>query len=128
MSTSPLVLAVVPDLFFATKIAATAKTAGVPLELLAPGRAAERAASADAALVVVDLHANGAVALVRALKDAAPGTPVVGFLSHVETALRAEALAAGADAAWPRSRFVARLPELLAHGRAALARGDEATA
>jgi len=128
MSDPRVVLAVVPDLFFATKIAATAKAAGVPLELLTAARATERAASGEASLVVVDLHAGGAVALVRALKEAAPGTPVVVFLSHVESALRAEALAAGADAAWPRSRFVARLPDLLARGREALVHGGEATA
>jgi DNA-binding NarL/FixJ family response regulator len=126
MSDPRVVLAVVPDLFFAAKIAATAKASGVPLELLTPARAIERAAAEDVALVLLDLHANGAVVLVRALKDAAPAVPVVGFLSHVEAALGEEARAAGADAAWPRSRFVTRLPELLTRGRAALtpARGE----
>ena len=115
-----LVLAVVPDLFFATRIAATAKAAGVTLELVPRERAATRAGEARATLVLLDLHTRDAVALVAALKVAAPATPVVGFYSHVETALRRDALAAGADAALPRSAFTAKLSELLTWGMAAL--------
>lgn len=114
------VLAVVPDLFFATKIAATAKVAGVELELVPPQRAAERMARAPAALVILDLQAHDAIALVSALKLAAPKVPVVGFFSHVEVALRTSALAAGADAALPRSRFVVKLAALLSRGLEAL--------
>ena len=40
----------------------------------------------------------------------------MGFYSHVETTLRRTALEAGADAALPRSAFVARLPDLLQYG------------
>jgi predicted CoA-binding protein len=70
--------------------------------------------------VLVDLHAPGSVALVSALKARAPALPVVGFFSHVETALRRDALAAGADAVLPRSQFVGRLAALLARGLDAL--------
>ncbi len=114
------VLAVVPDLFFATKIAATAKVAGVELELVPPQRAAERMAQAPAALVILDLQARDVMALVSALKLAAPNVPVVGFFSHVEVALRTSALAAGADAALPRSQFVVKLAALLSRGLEAL--------
>ena len=114
------VVAVVPDLFFAVRISATAKSAGIALELVPRERAAARLAEAPASLVLLDLHAPDAVALVAAFKAAAPATPVVGFYSHVETTLRRDALAAGADAALPRSQFVAKLPELLAMGLAAL--------
>lgn len=116
-----LVLAVVPDLFFATRIAATAKAAGVKLELVPYQRAAARAGEAGASLVLLDLHTRDAMALVVAIKAAAPTTPLVGFYSHVETALRRDALAAGVDAALPRSAFSAKLPELLTWGMAALA-------
>ena len=54
--------------------------------------------------------------LVRALKaepDLA-AVRVVGFYSHVDAALREAALAAGVDAALPRSAFTTRLPGLLA--------------
>ncbi len=113
-------LAVVPDLFFATKIAATAKVSGVELELVPPQRAAARMAEAPAALAVLDLHTKDAVALVKALKQAAPTVPVVGFFSHVEVELRRDALAAGADAALPRSQFVTKLAALLSRGIEAL--------
>jgi hypothetical protein len=36
------VLAVIPDLFFASKVAATARAGGVELELMAPERAVEQ--------------------------------------------------------------------------------------
>lgn len=110
------VLAVIPDLFFATKVAATAKASGVEVVMVPPQGAAERIARAAPALVLLDLHAAGAVELVAALKAAAPAVPVVGFFSHVETALRRDALAAGADAALPRSQFVVKLSALLARG------------
>ena len=114
------VLAVIPDLFFATKVTATARASGVELELVAPQHAATRVAEVRPALVIVDLHAEGAVELVAALKAAAPAVPVVGFFSHVETALRRDALAAGAGAALPRSLFANKLAVLLTHGLEAL--------
>jgi DNA-binding NarL/FixJ family response regulator len=114
------VLAVIPDLFFATKVAAAAQASGVGLEFAPPTQAAEQARRVGPALVLIDLHTPGAVALVAALKLAAPAVPVVGFYSHVETALRREALAAGLDVALPRSQFVQHLAALLARGPAAL--------
>jgi DNA-binding NarL/FixJ family response regulator len=119
-SSTRRVLAVIPDLFFATKVAATARSGGVELELAPPQRAAEQVRQAPPALVLIDLHAPDAVELVVALKAAAPTVPVVGFYSHVDTTLREDALRAGADAALPRSRFVHMLAALLVHGIAAL--------
>ena len=119
-SSTRRVLAVIPDLFFATKVVATARAGGVELELASPQHAAEQVRRSPPALVLIDLHAAGAVALVVALKAVAPTVPVVGFYSHVETVLRQDALEAGADAALPRSRFVHKLAALLAHGIAAL--------
>ena len=119
MSTPRRVVAVVPDLFFATRIAATAKAAGVPLELVPPARAAT--AADGATLVLIDLHAPGALESIAALRAASPSLAIVGFYSHVETKRRADALAAGATAALPRSQFTAKLADLLARGAAALA-------
>lgn len=118
------VLAIVPDLFFATRIAATALAAGVTLEMASPQAAVARAADAKAQLVIIDLHAKDAVAIVQGLKAAAPQLPVVGFHSHVDRALKSEALAAGADAVLPRSRFTVRLAELLQQGLLALGPED----
>ena len=117
------VLAVVPDLFFATRIAATAKASGIQLELVPAARAAARLTETDVSLVVLDLHAADALALIGEMKRAAPAVAVVGFYSHVETALRRDALAAGADSALPRSQFVHKLASLLTHGLDALKPG-----
>ena len=111
------ILAVVPDLFFATRILATARTLAVPLDLTPIGRAAEACATTLPELVILDLHAAGDPhALIRALKadERTAGIPIIGFYSHVDTALRRSALEAGIDQAMPRSTFTARLPELIA--------------
>src|SRR5262249_45176769 len=114
------VLAVVPDLYFATRIAATAQAAGVDLELVPAPRAAARAAEAGASLVLLDLHGAGALELIDELKHRGSNVPVVGFCLHVDTTLQRDALAAGADAVLPRSQFVGRLAALLQHGVGAL--------
>lgn len=125
------VLAVVSDLFFATKIAATAEAAGVALETLEVAAALARLArtpddasaradgGASPSLVLLDLGAGEpAIAVARALR-ARPDTatvPIVGFFPHVDTATRDAAIAAGVDPVMPRSAFVARLPVILAAG------------
>jgi CheY-like chemotaxis protein len=105
----------VPDLFFAVKLKSTAHVTGAELDLVAPAQALERCAANPPVRVLLDLHAAGAIELVRALKadTRTARIPVTGFYSHVETALRLEALAAGVDEALPRSAFVTRLPALL---------------
>jgi DNA-binding NarL/FixJ family response regulator len=115
------VLAVVPDLYFATRIAATAKAIGVELDLVTAQRVLARLAEPGVSLVVMDLHQPDPLALIGEMKRVAPAVPVVGFYSHVESALQRDALAAGVDAALPRSQFVTRLPTLLERGLAALA-------
>jgi DNA-binding NarL/FixJ family response regulator len=119
-----LVIAVVPDLFFATRIAATALAAGVALEMAPPQGALARITGGRPDMVVIDLHAKDGVTLVLELKAAAPTVPIVGFHSHVDTEIRRQALAAGADAVLPRSRFNARLAEILQHGLLALRPAD----
>ena len=118
------VLAVVPDLYFATRIAATANAIGVRLDLVAPQHAVGRLGEPGVSLIIVDLNGSAGSTLVGELKRAAPGIPLVGFFSHVETALKRDAIAAGADAVLPRSQFVSRLPTLLERGLAALAPAD----
>lgn len=111
------ILAVVPDLFFSTRILATARTVGVPVDLSPLPRALAACTEAPPALVLIDLHATGdPMALIRALKadERTRDVRLIGFYSHVETALRRSALEAGIDEALPRSAFTQRLPELLA--------------
>lgn len=113
------VVAVVPDLFFAARIAATAARLGVTLAQPAPAQALEAIRRAVPDLVLVDLGAPGdPLGLVRGLK-AEPATrrvPIVGFYPHVDRALREAARTEGLDQVLPRSVFTARLPALLAGG------------
>ena len=110
------IIAVVPDLFFSTRILATARTVAVPVDLVPLPRAFAAICEKPPALVLIDLHATGDPhALIRALKadERTKDILLVGFYSHVETALRRSALEAGIDEALPRSAFTQRLPELL---------------
>lgn len=115
--TSRRVVAVVPDLFFATRIAASAAALGVALDTPAPADAPAAIRRDPPALVIVDLHGSGGpLELVRTLRadPATRGVPIVGFYAHVDRALRDAALAAGVDRVLPRSAFTVRLPALLA--------------
>ncbi len=110
------VVAVVPDLFFATRISGTAERLGVALELPAPAEALETIRRAPPDLVILDLHAPGdPLALARALRAdvATRSIHLIGFYSHVDRELRKAALAAGLDQVLPRSAFTVRLPALL---------------
>jgi PleD family two-component response regulator len=115
---SQSVIAVVEDMFFASKIKATAEHLGI--EVRFPRSAEEVVASARQrapALVIVDLHAARCdpFALAVALKadDNLRHLPILGFFSHVQTALQRRAEEAGFDRVMPRSAFTKRLPEIL---------------
>ncbi len=110
------VIAVVPDLFFASRITATAKAAGVDLSLLGMPQALDRITSEPPDLVLLDLNADGdAPALVRALKlnERTRSVSVVAFGSHVETERLKAVREAGAEYAMARSAFTVLLPKLL---------------
>ena len=111
------VLVVVPDLFFATRIAATAQALGVENTACTAAEALEACRREPPDLVILDLHGSGDPAgLARALKadPASGGARIVGFYSHVDQETRRTAEAAGVDEVLPRSAFTARLSALLA--------------
>jgi CheY-like chemotaxis protein len=112
-----LVLAVMDDLLFLSRIQEAARGAGVAV------RSARRVADVvdaapGASVVVIDLDAARLpVAEVLDALRADPltaGLPVIGFFSHVHAARGREALAAGCRQALPRSAFVQELPRLMA--------------
>ena len=110
------VVAVVPDLFFATRISGTAERLGVALEMPGPAAALETIRRVPPDLVILDLHASGdPLKLARALRAdiATRSIHLIGFYSHVDRELREAALAAGLDQVLPRSVFSVRLPALL---------------
>lgn len=101
------VVAFVPDLMDRSRLARL----GADVEVV---HASSPAALSDLAqpddLVVLDLSRPG---VLDALASGLAGR-VVGFASHVDAELIAAAESAGCPEVLPRSRFFARLPELLA--------------
>jgi hypothetical protein len=104
------VAALVDDLFFSSKISATARQVGSEIVLC---RSAE-AVPTDAGRICVDLNATtfDAVSEIGKLK-AIHTAPIIAYLSHVQVDLKRRAEEAGADQVLPRSVFVQQLPALL---------------
>ena len=96
------VAAVVPDLFFASKVKETLTAAGHEVTTVAPG------APVEADVLVVDLDAAGGEV------EPPAGMPSLGFYSHVDVETRARAQDAGFDLVIPRSRMAREMPELIA--------------
>ncbi|MEO7837219.1 MAG: hypothetical protein ABIS21_06215 [Acidimicrobiales bacterium] len=97
------IIACIPDLMDRSKVAAA-----VPSTTFVPTPADLVAADAD--LIVLDLSRPGAVEALARLG----GVRTIGFGSHVDEALLADARSAGCAEVLPRSKFFARLAELLA--------------
>jgi len=121
-----MIVAVLDDLMFTSKIRAAAAGLGVTVTfarsvqaalsaLRASGTSSETAPASG--LVLLDLNGTttdplGVVAAIRA-DDALRGVRVIGFISHVQTQAIDAARRAGATEVLSRSAFVQRLPELL---------------
>jgi len=118
MSDQPLLVMVVPNLMFATRIEDAARAAGAavlsPIDL-----AAFLAALRDGArLVIIDSSADNVPWLdwVRAAKDdpTTEAVPILAFGSHKDVELRDRALGAGVDRYLARSNFSEGLMEIVA--------------
>jgi len=112
------VIAVVDDLFFASKIRGTAEQAAIPVSFARKIEGLiESALQNQPAVIIVDLHSQkiDPIELARQLK--ADGRlrdiPLVGFFSHVQTELQQRAQDAGYDQVMPRSLFTRNLPLIL---------------
>jgi CheY-like chemotaxis protein len=112
-----MIIVVVQDLLFLSKIQQTAQKLVIAIEVVDLNEAEERARTSRTSAVVLDLnhHTGRAVELVRALKAHSDtrGIQITGFLSHVQEDLAAAARAAGCDRVLARSAMAQRLPELL---------------
>ena len=116
---SQIVISVVDDMFFASKIRAVAEAVGKEISSPRSQEAVvSKARETKPGLIVVDLHNQriDPVALARELKsdEELRSIRLLGFFSHVETELRRNALDAGFDEVIPRSVFARDLPVLLA--------------
>jgi hypothetical protein len=97
------IVALAPDLFFATKIEETLTSAGHDVTVLARAEALP----ADAELVIVDLdQVAGAI-------EPSAGAPILAFYSHVDVEARRRGEQAGFDLVVPRSRMAREMPELV---------------
>ncbi len=113
---SKTLIACVEDLFFRSKIEATARHLNIPLRFVGPSELAKACGDGTTAAVLMDLSGNGdPLAAVRALRGAraTQALPVVGFLSHVDKKLADDAERAGVTQVMPRSQFSETLPDLL---------------
>jgi PleD family two-component response regulator len=111
------VLAVLEDLFFMVKINESAKRAGFSVEFVKSEEDALYNAKSKPALIIVDLNFQGIdpLNLVRTLKASAEmkGISVLGYVSHVQGALKQQAQESGCDMVLARSAFSQNLPQIL---------------
>jgi CheY-like chemotaxis protein len=112
------VIAVVDDLFFASKIRGTAEQVGVAVKFARTAAAVLESARRDRpALIICDLHSQKTdpIELAKQLKadDQLRSIPLVGFFSHVQTELQHQAEEAGFDQVLPRSAFTTHLAQIL---------------
>ena len=113
-----MILAVLDDLMFTSKIKSTAAQLGVPLAFARSSAAAlaemrQRAPS----LVIFDLNNPrtdpiGTIAAMQA-DPALRAIPTMGYVSHVDTATIQAARDAGITEVLPRSAFTMQLGEIL---------------
>src|SRR5215472_4871365 len=117
-----MVLALVDDLMFRSKIKSSAAGVGVAVTFAGSRDAALASMRAEPpALVILDLNNPriDSIGTVGAMKrDAALSSiPTVGFVSHGDAETTAAARAAGVDEVLARSAFTAALPDLLSGRR-----------
>jgi DNA-binding NarL/FixJ family response regulator len=109
------VVALMDDLFFQMKLAETAKHLGVEVKVATTADALLPLLDSPPKLLIVDLNSRSQpIAAIERLRATKNGVRVVGFLSHVQTELAAQARAAGCDEVMPRSAFTQNLAAILA--------------
>lgn len=102
-------LILVRDLIFASRIRATAESLGVSIIMMSDPN---QLGQASGRRLIVDLNQPGAIDAAAAW-GRTTGRPVVGFVSHVDSAAIDAARAAGIQQVLARSGFVEILPDLL---------------
>ncbi len=113
-----MILVAVRDLLFGSKIDAAAKRLGVEVSWAPRGVSLSQvAAERHPPAILADLGEPGALAELRSVLSAAPGTHVVGFLGHLQTELMDEARSAGVAEVLTRGQLAAGLDDVLLRGR-----------
>src|SRR5436305_682746 len=114
-----MILAVLDDLMFTSKIKSAAGHLGVAITFARSSEAALTSMrAATPSLVILDLNnaRTDPLGIVRAMKedDTLKSVPTVGYASHVMTDLIEAARQAGVGEVLPRSAFTMRLADILA--------------
>jgi CheY-like chemotaxis protein len=116
-TTGKRIVAGVPDLFFATKIGATARHLGIRVDFAETQDKLLAKISDPPAMIIVDLGAANwtPLSLIEKIKadPLLSETPVVGFANHERSDLMDGAKAAGCDQVLTRGAFSNGLPEIL---------------
>jgi len=114
-----MILAAVRDLLFRSKIDAAAQRLGVEVVFAPRGTPlSEAARGRPFALVLVDLGEAGAMDELRTIRSELPEVCVVGYLGHLRTDLRDEALGLGVEEVLTRGQLAASLDDVLLRGTA----------
>ncbi len=114
--TLPVILVVVPDMIFSSRISAEARALGRKVQFFRKLDALEAAVGqSGAAVLLVDLNcaAPDPLEAIKIVRAGSPACEIVAFFSHVQGELAVRAQQAGASKVMPRSRFVQQLPEVL---------------
>jgi uncharacterized protein len=118
MSNQPVIISLVPNLMFATRIEDAARAAGAVVLSPIDQAAFLAALRAGARLVIIDSSANEVpwMEWVSAAKDdpTTEAVPIIAFGAHIDLKLRNRALGAGVDRYLARSNFSDGLPEFIA--------------
>ncbi len=113
------IVAILDDMFFASKLREAAKSSGVDIEFIKePDGIVEALISKAPSAVIIDLNSKkiDTLRLIRDMKanEILKGVHTIGYLPHVEKGLMKEALDAGYDIVLPRSWFSAHVGEMFA--------------
>jgi CheY-like chemotaxis protein len=110
------IVACIEDLFFRSKIEATARHLNVTVHFAEPGDLPNVASKEDTAAVFLELSSNGTCFdAVRELREKREtrDIPLIGFLRHTDRELARQASEAGLTRVLPRSEFSETLPDLM---------------
>jgi len=108
-------VATVEDLFFRSKIDATARNLNVPVRFVERKDLTAVCREGKTAAVLLELSNGNSLEAIRALRQDpnCKDVPVIGFLSHVDRDLARDAESAGVTQVLPRSQFAETLPDLM---------------
>jgi len=106
------------DIFFSSKVREAAKSNRIAVEFIKSKEGLiDRLASRPPSVIIIDLSCKklNPVRLIGEIKSTGPlkEIPMIGYLPHVDTDLKNEAVKEGCDTLLPRSRFAREVGEIL---------------